>query len=187
MSLKDSSSRSRIIEVARNKFMSSGYKATSTRMIAKEVGITQPNLYYHFKNKESLYLGVLDEIGGEVYTDLLAIVENNQLDLAGKLLQMSYYLQDNQDMDIYTMMQDMQADISIESRRILYQIFQESYKRPFVLLFDDYEKQLKHQLTGEKIATYFFVTLAPYISSKHTIRKTIALEEMVELFLHGII
>uniref|UniRef100_UPI00352B949B TetR/AcrR family transcriptional regulator n=2 Tax=Aerococcaceae TaxID=186827 RepID=UPI00352B949B len=81
MSLKDSSSRSRIIEVARNKFMSSGYKATSTRMIAKEVGITQPNLYYHFKNKESLYLGVLDEIGGEVYTDLLAIVENDQLDL----------------------------------------------------------------------------------------------------------
>ena len=187
MSLKDSSSRSRIIEVARIKFMSSGYKATSTRMIAKEVGITQPNLYYHFKNKESLYLGVLDEIGGEVYTDLLAIVENDQLDLTGKLLQMSYYLQDNQDMDIYTMMQDMQADISSESRRILYQIFQESYKRPFILLFDDYEKQLKHQFTGEKIDTYFFVTLAPYISSKHTINKTIALEEMVELFLHGII
>lgn len=56
MSLKDSSSRSRIIEVARNKFMSSGYKATSTRMIAKEVGITQPNLYYHFKTRKVFIL-----------------------------------------------------------------------------------------------------------------------------------
>lgn len=43
--------RQRIIDAAEQLFMLQGFAATSTRQIAEKVGITQPNLYYHFPNK----------------------------------------------------------------------------------------------------------------------------------------
>ena len=44
-----------ILDVAEQLFMQQGYKGTSTRQIAELLGITQPNLYYHFKRKEDIY------------------------------------------------------------------------------------------------------------------------------------
>lgn len=46
------SMREQILEVSERLFMSQGYKKTSTRQIAEILGITQPNLYYHFKKKK---------------------------------------------------------------------------------------------------------------------------------------
>ena len=38
-----------ILYVAGQLFMDKGFQATSTRDIAENAGITQPNLYHHFK------------------------------------------------------------------------------------------------------------------------------------------
>ena len=38
--------RQLILQTAEVHFMRDGYKGTSTRQIAKEIGITQPNLYH---------------------------------------------------------------------------------------------------------------------------------------------
>ena len=43
--------REKILISSADLFLSQGFKATSTRQIAQKVGITQPNLYYHFPNK----------------------------------------------------------------------------------------------------------------------------------------
>ncbi|MFD2168521.1 TetR/AcrR family transcriptional regulator [Tumebacillus lipolyticus] len=51
-----------ILETGYRLFAEHGFEKTSMAMIAKEVGISKPALYYHFVSKESLIDALLDEI-----------------------------------------------------------------------------------------------------------------------------
>lgn len=51
--------RKAIIEAARGLFISQGYRGLSMRVIAAKVGVSKPALYYHFKDKEELFLAIL--------------------------------------------------------------------------------------------------------------------------------
>lgn len=50
----------RILDVAEVLFAAKGYENTSLREIADEVGIQEPGLYRHFKNKDLIYQSVLE-------------------------------------------------------------------------------------------------------------------------------
>lgn len=58
--------RERILEVAARLFVERGYAGTSVRDIAKELGIANPSLYYHFKSKEEMLAELLAEPLGRV-------------------------------------------------------------------------------------------------------------------------
>ncbi len=51
--------RERIIEEATYLFVSRGYHGISMREIAEAVGVSKAGLYYHFKDKEALFLAIL--------------------------------------------------------------------------------------------------------------------------------
>lgn len=55
----DSNGRDTILEVAARLFSEKGYTGVSIRDIAQDCGMTNAALYYHFKNKDDLYLTVL--------------------------------------------------------------------------------------------------------------------------------
>ena len=50
-----------ILDTAVRLFAAQGYEATTTLQIAREVGVTEPAVFYHFKNKESLFSVILEE------------------------------------------------------------------------------------------------------------------------------
>jgi len=54
-------SKEKIIFAAIEVFFEKGFDASSMREIAEKAGLTKPMIYYHFKNKEALYLGLLEE------------------------------------------------------------------------------------------------------------------------------
>ncbi len=54
MTASNKSTKERILEVSLKLFSEKGYKPTSVRDIAKEVGITQSGLYNHFKGKDAI-------------------------------------------------------------------------------------------------------------------------------------
>lgn len=56
----------RILQVALAEIVKHGYDATSIRTIAREVGVTVPALYYHFENKQSMLVALLDRAMGTV-------------------------------------------------------------------------------------------------------------------------
>lgn len=58
--------RIKIIESAKNEFVSKGYEKASMRMIAKKSGMTAGNLYRYFDNKEQLYKYFVDPIMDEI-------------------------------------------------------------------------------------------------------------------------
>ena len=53
--------RSKIIQAANRLFVMNGYHAISMREIGEACGISKAALYYHFKDKEALFLAVLDD------------------------------------------------------------------------------------------------------------------------------
>jgi TetR/AcrR family transcriptional regulator len=56
----DAETRERILLAAASLFANKGYAATSVREIAEGARVTKPMLYYYFKNKEDLYVQLLD-------------------------------------------------------------------------------------------------------------------------------
>ena len=59
---KKSGTKETILKVSSKLFSEYGYKSTSVRKIASEVGIRESALYNHFKNKEEIFLCVAKEI-----------------------------------------------------------------------------------------------------------------------------
>lgn len=67
------SMKARILASARRNFGQFGYGATTTRMIAKDVGIDISTLYYHWGEKQDLYEGVITDITDEIRTQFLEV------------------------------------------------------------------------------------------------------------------
>ena len=72
MSIKKST-KDRILEHSLLLFAKSGYKETSVRDIAKEVGIQQGALYNHFKNKDAILETLIEELAESA---IVSIFEN---------------------------------------------------------------------------------------------------------------
>ena len=71
------STRERILSESLKLFSRKGYKATTMRDIAAEVGIRQGGIYNHFKNKESILETLIDEM---MYSALLKLFRFDEED-----------------------------------------------------------------------------------------------------------
>ena len=80
------SMKARILASARRIFGEYGYNDTTTRMIAKDVGIDISTLYYHWGEKQDLYEAVIMDISDEVQQKLNEVEKNvNGLSLTNRL------------------------------------------------------------------------------------------------------
>jgi AcrR family transcriptional regulator len=59
--LQTEQTKKKIADAARALFAQKGYKATSIEDIVKATGCSAGNIYYHFKNKEGLFLFLLED------------------------------------------------------------------------------------------------------------------------------
>lgn len=71
--------RQAILQTATRLFLQKGFAQTSTRDIAKEIGITQPALYHHFSDKEVLFLSVMTEFSRKVHQDINKVLRKHKL------------------------------------------------------------------------------------------------------------
>lgn len=88
---KKTGTKENIIKVSSVLFSEYGYKGTSVRKIASEVGIRESALYNHFKNKEEIFISVAKEI----FTTPFSTDEDSikELALRGKAFLQKYTMQ----------------------------------------------------------------------------------------------
>ncbi len=67
--------KQQIISVALELFIKNGYEGTSLADIAGRIGITKPAIYYHFENKEKLFLAVVNGFLDEMEKWMLSVIE----------------------------------------------------------------------------------------------------------------
>ncbi len=58
--------RQQLLDVARDVFAERGFHATSMDDVAFAAGVTKPVLYQHFRNKRSLFIELLEDVGTEL-------------------------------------------------------------------------------------------------------------------------
>ena len=67
----------RILQVARQLFMERGFSGVSINDVVQQEGITKPTLYYHYADKEALYVAMavrmLTQMGDEMNAAIAAI------------------------------------------------------------------------------------------------------------------
>ena len=54
--------KNKIIATSTKLFAVQGFDNTTTLQIAKESGVTEPLLYYHFKGKEEIFTDIINRI-----------------------------------------------------------------------------------------------------------------------------
>ncbi|MDX1342004.1 MAG: TetR/AcrR family transcriptional regulator [Reinekea sp.] len=59
-----------LLKTARAQFLQWGYSGTSIASLALELGVSKAALYYHFRDKEALFLGVFSEYLHALHEDL---------------------------------------------------------------------------------------------------------------------
>lgn len=174
-----------ILLVASSLFMERGFQAISTREIAEKSGITQPNLYHHFRTKEAIYIAVLEDLSREVKEVLNQMVEEPSESLVDSLLKILNYLRDSHPANFSIMSHDMTYEISKENHQHLYKIWQASYVEPLVILFNRYVTE-NSSFSSIELARYFYSMISPFIQKENRFYKKADSEKIIYLFVYGI-
>lgn len=186
MTEKRLSTRQLILNNASVLFMDKGFQATSTRLIAESSGITQPNLYHHFKTKEDIYMAVMEELSIEIKEGLLEIINNHSGTLVEVLQDIMNYLKDKHPVNFSIMNHDMTHEISVDNHQHLYIIWKDAYLQPIVNLFDNYLSN-ESPLNSDQLARHFYSSIAPFIQKENRFYKELSSEKVIDLFVYGIL
>ncbi len=93
--------KNKIIATSTKLFAVNGFDNTTTLQIAKESGVTEPLLYYHFKGKEEIFTDIIKRIFEE-YSNLIASLPTdteNEFEKISNLFKLHIAIADNRPHD----------------------------------------------------------------------------------------
>ncbi|MFJ5716900.1 TetR/AcrR family transcriptional regulator [Neobacillus sp. NPDC093127] len=129
-----------IIYTSQKLFMTYGYRSVTTRQIAEACDVTQPALYYHFPNKQMIYIEVVRSIMDRTRAALHHINEH-QISFRDRLFQISMYMLTNHQEDLSQMFHDIEHEMNEESQGLIRKWWLDSYLHPVVAMIEDAVKR----------------------------------------------
>lgn len=182
--------RNKILTTARDLFMEKGYRSVSTRDIAAKCQMTQPALYHHFKDKETLYIEVVRQLTIEIQADMIPIEKTDSAPQV-QLKAMLTMLIEKHPTNILMMIHDILNELSPENQFLMFQLWQTSYLDPFNRLFKTISDKgmLREGITSEAAARYCLSTISPIFASSSPFRKgsmANRLDELIDFMMFGI-
>ncbi|MBO0422072.1 TetR/AcrR family transcriptional regulator [Enterococcus plantarum] len=179
-----------ILETAKELFLTNGYKNTSTRDIAKAVNITQPALYYHFSNKEVLFIEINKQIGSQLKQEIEQIqyasdsLENQLINCTNALLNVYHR-------DIFSFIHQSAAEMEQENKQKLFYILNDYYLKPLQAIFETSQTPLNTKVSSKKAAQFYLMSLSLLFSTVHQLstekERSEQIAELMDMVLHGVI
>lgn len=68
--------REQLLKTAARCFAKYGYRGTTTAKIAAEAGVSEPIIYRHFRNKQELFIALVEKVGDEVMNNWKQAIRN---------------------------------------------------------------------------------------------------------------
>ena len=178
-----------ILKVAAEMFLSQGYQATSTRKIAQELNITQPNMYHYYKNKKVLYMKAIEYVVNGLSEKLLAEY-NDKKDLPFEelLTSMSKFMIENFRINYFVMQNDIDTFFTPEEKTELSKNWDGRYYKVLFNIFQSHKSDLRSDLAIPVQVGTYLTMLLPYIEHNDAKRKrNIAnLDTVINIFINGI-
>ncbi len=82
-----SQKKEQILEKATQLFATHGYIRTSTAMLAREAGVAEGTIFRHFKNKEEIFIELIERLHTKITTDVLKFLEVSKPENGSKKIQ----------------------------------------------------------------------------------------------------
>ena len=67
--MKASDRKEQLLDSAARCFARHGYRGTTTAMIAAEAAVSEPIIYRHFRNKQDLFIALVEKVGDRVFSN----------------------------------------------------------------------------------------------------------------------
>ena len=129
--------RRAILRAAQALFMKSGYRAVTTRMVAEACGVKQPLIYYHFSDKETLYLEVHREQAAASRAALERIAVRQGESVPVRLSHMVRYLRQSYQQNMSLFFHELRYEIHPAMRAAMGDLFRLSIVAPIMAVFED--------------------------------------------------
>lgn len=183
--------KEQILTSATQLFIEHGYYGLSMRQIAESVGVTKAALYYHFKDKEALFLAILEAYLEKIEA-LIADIEAESgscRERVGLLVKRVLNQPVDQRAVIRLASQEM-AHLSAESR----QSFGETYHQRFIgriqAMLETGIQEGELRPVDAQVATWSLLGMMyPYFYPVHSADVSLspeAIDQLIALFLDGI-
>lgn len=183
--------RTAIMKTATKLFLNKGFGETSTRDIAKEIGITQPALYHHFNDKEVLFLDVMTAHGSKVCQEVNRVMRETDQKGEDRLWELAKTLLRLHPKDIYEQWQSAGELLTQSSRRKLNVIFMIDYIEPVSEFFKQPDVKVRPDVLPKEAAELFIASLSPMFNSFQKIGGRSITEEqrnriILDVFMSGL-
>ncbi len=127
--------RRAILRAEQELFAAAGYRAVTTRMVAKVSGIKQPLIYYHFADKEALYVEVQRERALACRAALEYIAGQHDMPIPERLRAVVAALRASHQSNMSLFMHDVQHELSEQARATLSELFRANIVQPIMAIF----------------------------------------------------
>lgn len=179
--------RNRILELATDLFMRQGYKQTSTRQIAKILNITQPALYFHYRNKEDLYVEVILNFAEQIGEEFRTILDKDE-SVEGTLLDMATVLKVKHPLNFLMMLHDLKHELSPDAQQKIYRVWLDNFYQPFDMVFERMAPQLVEGYQASDVTKHFLRVIQSYVSNEeqYLYETPLELKQIIDIFIRGV-
>jgi AcrR family transcriptional regulator len=110
--LKADDRRNQILDAAVRCFAKNGYRGATTAQLARAARVTEPVLYRHFKNKQSLFIALLDMAAEEAMRLFLTVIGpiKSPVERLRALLRLNPAITDPRAVELYTVVFHAQTE-----------------------------------------------------------------------------
>lgn len=185
------SGRSRILDEAERLFRTRGYNAVTMRDIAREVGIRQASLYYHFPSKEQLFVAVTEQMFERHRTGLHQGIHHAGGDLQLQLHAVAKWFLSQPPVHFLSMFHTDMPSLGEENLKKLSVCAQQSVFEPIRQIFAEAQErgEIRDDARPKLLAGFFLscIESVPYVTNfPDTASNEVIVNEIISVLLDGI-
>ena len=191
MTTSETSLREKILLTAKSLFIQQGYHGLAMRQISEAVGVSKAALYYHFKDKEELFLAILDIYLNEIESAIDDIQSKRPSSSEQLRMFVEYILsQPAEQRAVMRLGSQEMAQLSASSRKSFGKVYREKFIGKLIAIFQAGIESGELKSLNAEVATWALLGIMyPYFYPAHTGDKPVpanVIEEIVTIFLMGI-
>jgi AcrR family transcriptional regulator len=191
MSTPEIGLREQILAMAQSLFIQHGYHGLAMREISEAVGVSKAALYYHFKDKEELFLEILRVYLDEVESAIDSILSRPVTCGEQISLFVEYILEQPAEQRAITRLASQEiSQVSVESRKAFNQLYREKFIDKLKLILQTGMERGEFRRVKPEVATWALLGIMyPYFYPAHTGSAPLSAEtigEIVAIYINGI-
>ena len=191
MTISETGVREEILAVAMRMFIQQGYHGLAMRQISEAVGVSKAALYYYFKDKEELFLAILNSYLNDMGSSIDAIraKSGSSADQITQFVE-SVLRQPAEQRALTRLASQEMGQLSAASRKKFDKLYHEKFIGKLTAILQEGMDRGEFQSLNAEIATWSLLGIMyPYFYPAHSGEKPIpagTIQEIVSIYLNGV-